>query len=265
MDVTFQAEESYPSVPRSGLFPLEVALAGAATGEGSSSSQPLIVGLIGGGLLALAILAALLLPGSERRSMCSMYGRLSWVLTAPLLALSLLAGHSLGYRWAVADPHARAHLLEESGHGYFTYAPLLIAVGFTLIAAALAMRIRAAARGDRMGESPPWVLALLPPMAFVVQELAERLLHSGHVHWATLAEPAVLIGLVLQLPLAVIALGLAWLLAQATDQLGQAIADRPRNRPAGIALPSATDDPLLPAFAVSTQGWSQRGPPSPSF
>jgi hypothetical protein len=62
VDVTFQAEESYPSVPRSGLFPLEVALAGAATGEGSSSSQPLIVGLIGGGLLALAILAALLLP-----------------------------------------------------------------------------------------------------------------------------------------------------------------------------------------------------------
>jgi uncharacterized protein YcnI len=58
VDVTFQAEESYPSVPRSGLFPLEVALAG----EGSSSSQPLIVGLIGGGVLALAILAALLLP-----------------------------------------------------------------------------------------------------------------------------------------------------------------------------------------------------------
>ena len=61
-DVTFQAEESSPSVPRSGLFPLEVALTGAETDAGSSVSQRLIVGLIGGGVLALAILAALLLP-----------------------------------------------------------------------------------------------------------------------------------------------------------------------------------------------------------
>jgi hypothetical protein len=197
--------------------------------------------------------------------MCSMNGRLSLVLTAPLLVLSLLVGHSLGYRWAVADPHARAHLLEESGHGYFTYAPLLIAVGVTLVAAALAARVHAAARGDRMGESPPWVFALLPPVAFIVQELAERLLHSGHVHPGTLAEPAVLIGLALQLPLAVIALGMAWLLAQAADQLGQAIADRPRDRLAEIALPKPAGDPLLPAFGVSTQGWSQRGPPFPSF
>ena len=60
-DVTFQAEESYPSVPRSGLFPLEVALTGSASG-GSSGSQPVIAGLIVGGVLALAILAALLLP-----------------------------------------------------------------------------------------------------------------------------------------------------------------------------------------------------------
>jgi hypothetical protein len=192
-------------------------------------------------------------------------GRLSWVLTAPLLVLSLLAGHSLGYRWAVADPHARAHLLQDSGHGYFAYAPLLIAVGLTLIAAALAARIRSAARGDRTGGSPPWVYALLPPIAFVVQEFVERFLHSGHVHAGTLAEPAVLIGLVLQLPLAVIALGLAWLLAQAADQLGEAIAERPRNRLAGIALPRPAEDPLLPAFAVATQGWSQRGPPYPSF
>ena len=194
-----------------------------------------------------------------------MTGRLSWLLTAPLLVLSLLAGHSLGYRWAVADPHARAHLLEDSGHGYFSYAPLLIAVGFTLIAAALAARIRAVARGDRMSGSPPWLFALVPPVAFVVQELTERLIHSGHVHAGTLAEPAVLIGLVLQLPLAVIALGLAWLLAEAADHLGHVIAERPKDRLALISLQSPAEDALLPAFAVATQGWSQRGPPVLSF
>jgi uncharacterized protein YcnI len=61
-DVTFRAEESYPSVPRSGLFPLEVALTGSTAGEGSSGNQPLILGLILGGLLALAMLAAVILP-----------------------------------------------------------------------------------------------------------------------------------------------------------------------------------------------------------
>jgi uncharacterized protein YcnI len=64
--VTFKAEESYPSVPRSGLFPLEVALTGTATDGGSSGAQRLIVGLIFGGVLALAILAALLLPRLRR-------------------------------------------------------------------------------------------------------------------------------------------------------------------------------------------------------
>ena len=61
-DIIFQAEESYPSVPRSGLFPVEVALTGSTTGGDSSGSQPLIVGLIVGVVLALAILAAVLLP-----------------------------------------------------------------------------------------------------------------------------------------------------------------------------------------------------------
>ena len=64
--VTFQAEESYPSVPRSGTFPLDVALTGATADYGSSGSQPLVVGLIFVGALALAILAALLLPRFRR-------------------------------------------------------------------------------------------------------------------------------------------------------------------------------------------------------
>lgn len=197
--------------------------------------------------------------------MWAMKGRLSLVLTAPLLVLSLLVGHSLGYRWAVADPDARAHLLEDSGHGYFAYAPLLLAIGLTLIAASLIGRIRAAVKGDRKGASPPWLFALLPPVAFVVQELTERLLHSGHVHAGTLTEPAVLIGLVLQLPLAVIALGLAWLLAQAADELGRAFAVKPRDRLAAVALCRPAEDLLLPALAVSSQGWSERGPPFLSF
>jgi hypothetical protein len=197
--------------------------------------------------------------------MWAMKGRLSLVLTAPLLVLSLLAGHSLGYRWAIADPDARAHLLEDSGHGYFTYAPLVLAVGLTLIAASLIARIRAAVKDERKGASPPWLFALLPPVAFVVQELTERLLHSGHVYAGALTQPAVLIGLALQLPLAVIALGLAWVLAQAADELGRVLAETPRDRLAAVAPWRPGEELLLPALAVSSQGWSERGPPFLSF
>jgi uncharacterized protein YcnI len=65
-DVTFQAEESYPSVPRSGSFPLRVALTDTAAAEPSSGTRTLVIALIGGGVLALAILAALLLPRLRR-------------------------------------------------------------------------------------------------------------------------------------------------------------------------------------------------------
>lgn len=65
-DVTFQAEESYPSVRHSGLFPLPVALTDTAAADSSSGTRTLVIALIGGGVLVLAILAALLLPRFRR-------------------------------------------------------------------------------------------------------------------------------------------------------------------------------------------------------
>jgi hypothetical protein len=188
----------------------------------------------------------------------------SWLLTTPLLIAGVLAGHSLGYRWAVADPDARAHMLEESGHAYFSYLPLVLAVGLTLAAAALAGRVRSAARGERIGTSPPWLVALLPPVAFIGQELIERLLHTGHVHGSVLLEPAVLIGLALQVPIALLALGLAWLLSEGADAVGRALGNHPPAQVAQILLGTPADPALVPARSVAARGWSERGPPSHS-
>jgi hypothetical protein len=60
-------------------------------------------------------------------------------LTAPLLLAGLVAGHSLGYGLAVADPHERARTLEESGHAYWAYVPRGLALCLTLVLAALAL------------------------------------------------------------------------------------------------------------------------------
>jgi hypothetical protein len=188
----------------------------------------------------------------------------SWLLTTPLLVAGILAGHSLGYRWAVSDPQARAHVLEESGHAYFSYLPLVLAIGLTMAAAALAGRVRSAARGRRTDTSPPWLVALLPPVAFLAQEVIERLLHTGHLHAGAVFEPAVLIGLALQLPIAVIALGLAWLLAEGADAVGRALGDDPPARVAALFLGAPADPVLVPVRRVVARGWSERGPPSHS-
>jgi hypothetical protein len=188
----------------------------------------------------------------------------SWLLTAPLLVTGLLAGHSLGYRWAVSDANARAHLLEESGHAYFSYLPAVLAVLVTLVAWSLANRVRAAARGRRSASSPPWLLAVVPPVAFLAQEVLERLLHTGHVHASALLQPAVLIGLALQLPIALIVLGLAWLLAEGADAVGRALGNRPPSRLAETLFSVPAERAVAPARTVASRGWSERGPPSHS-
>lgn len=192
----------------------------------------------------------------------SVVGRpLTWLLTAPLLLAGLVGGHSLGYRLAVADPHERARALQESGHGYWAYVPPALALCLTLVLAALALRSYAAFRGRSRGPAPPWAFALLPPLAFVLQEHLERLLVGGEV-WAVAAEPCFLLGLAVQLPLALAALLLARLLESAAEAAGRALAGRPagpRARPPVRApLPPA---PSVARIRVAALAYGVRGPP----
>jgi hypothetical protein len=188
----------------------------------------------------------------------------SWLLTAPLLLTGLVTAHSLGYRWAISDPQARAHVLEDSGHSYFAYLPAVLAVALTLAAAALAALVWSAARRRHAPSSTPWPVALLPPIAFLAQELLERALHTGHVHPSALLEPAVLIGLALQLPIALIVLGLARLLAEGAEAVGRALVGSPPALLAGVVLGASLEELLTPALSASSRGWTERGPPSPS-
>jgi hypothetical protein len=186
---------------------------------------------------------------------------LAWALTAPLLAVGVLSGHSLGYGLAVADAHERAHALEESGHAYLDHAPLLVAICLTLAATAFASRILAAARGRRAASTPAWIFAALPPLAFLAQEYLERLVHTGEVGWATVLQPPVLIGLSLQLPIALAVLSVARSLAAFADAVGRSLVPEPPRPLAALLLPCPVpvDAPLL--CSVDGRGWSQRSPP----
>jgi hypothetical protein len=185
----------------------------------------------------------------------------SWLLIAPLLVIGLLAGHAAGYRWTFPDEHQRAHALAESGHAYSSYVPILVAVALTLVAAAMVSRIRLALGGNHRATTPPWLLAALPPLAFLFQEYLERWLNGGHLEFATLWEPPVLIGLQLQIPFAIVALSLARILARAADAIGRALAPEPRQIPLESTPAWPAAEPRLAATRIAGRGWTDRGPP----
>jgi hypothetical protein len=186
---------------------------------------------------------------------------LAWVSPFPLVALGSLAAHSLAYRLAEPDAGLRRAVLDGTGHGYLAYLPLFLATGLALLLAGL---VGHAVTGfcRRPGVPPAWPLALVPPLAFTLQEHLERLAAWGHLPLTTALEPTFLIGLALQLPFAVAALLVARLLTGAAEAFGRALASppsRPVSRPpAAIVAVYA----FLPALAVPSLRHAGRAPPS---
>ena len=101
---------------------------------------------------------------------------------------------------------------------------------------------------------------MLPAAAFLVQEHVERAAATAQLPVDTLAQPAVLAGLVLQVPFGIVALLAARLLSRATvaiaHRLGRGAAphvDRPAERPDRVDLRPRRVELLQPAG---------RGPPA---
>jgi hypothetical protein len=191
---------------------------------------------------------------------------LAWPIALPLAVLGALAGHAAGYRVAVPDAHERAHLLEQTGHGYFAYIPIVVGVGLALAVLGFAAMVIAAVRHGhrrwRGARTPAWLVALLPPLGFVLQEHVERYTRHGEFEWATALEPAFLVGLAMQLPFALLVALVAYALGRLAECVAGLIAAAapPRLRVAvpSLALPARIDLPLAPILA---RGYSGRAPP----
>jgi hypothetical protein len=161
----------------------------------------------------------------------------AWLVALPAAAGGVLAAHAAAYALAGGDAGA--------AHGYLPLAEAsvcaLLALG--LMAAALAARAGAPARPHALA------FALAPPVAFLLQETAER-------SFALPLEPVVLLGLVLQLPFAVLAYLAARLLLRAAAAL--APAPRPRLRPIRPVHAWPSVSAPRPALLLARHG---RGPP----
>src|SRR5688572_25725740 len=101
---------------------------------------------------------------------------LAWLSAFPLLVLGTLAAHGAAYRLVEPDAQERAAILAGSGHAYLDQAAFVLAAAAALLAAALAARFVDGLRHQHTSATPGWALALVPPLAFVLQEHLERIL-----------------------------------------------------------------------------------------
>jgi len=125
----------------------------------------------------------------------------AWLLTIGLSAAGVLTAHAAAYR-VTGTPAGDLH-------GYLAHAPQLIAVVVTVALAALAL-------WSRSPRVCLWPFPALAVAGFVAQEHVERLLHTGELPWLA-THPAFLVGLALQLPVALAVWFLArWLLVVTT-------------------------------------------------
>jgi hypothetical protein len=172
----------------------------------------------------------------------------------------LLAAHALGYRLAIRDPHARADALSHSGHDYFGFLPLALAVCLGVLMVGLALQALSAFRGEPRRPATSPLIVLLSPVAFIAQEFVERLLHTGQVPWTIIVQPEVLFGLALQLPFALAALLLAWALDSVASAVGTALASAPRPT-FHVFVPAPVPVSAAPRPAGLARGYGERAPP----
>jgi hypothetical protein len=178
-----------------------------------------------------------------------------------LLAGSQLA-HALAYRLVYPSLPLRVHVLAASGHGYLQELPLAFGVAGAIVLATLCWTAVDAARGSRPRPIPPVAFALLPPLAFGIQELAERWLTVGGVPWWVVEQPTFRIGLVLQLPFGLLAYAAARVLLRGAHELGRRTAAQGPPRLRRVLPPHAAPAPLGPIPALPLSPWSTRGPPT---
>ena len=188
---------------------------------------------------------------------------LAWLVAVPLMLVGSEAAHALAYRFAYPELHVRMQVLLVTGHGYLRWLPLVLGAAAAVVALSLLVTAADAARGRAPRGLPAWAFALLPPIAFVVQEHLERLLHTGVFPWQEFGTPTFVPGLAFQLPFALLAYAAARLLLRTAERAGRAVARvaPPRPRLAAIVLAPPAAEPSLPRAALIARGLAKRGPP----
>jgi hypothetical protein len=169
--------------------------------------------------------------------------------------------HVLAFMVAAPDPVRRGRLLEETGHAAW---PAIVSVALAALVVALArFAVGRIHRSDRLPPGAVWRLTagrlmVLQILGFVALEAVERLA-SGHGLGQLLGEPVVIIGVALQILVALGSAALLVLLAHLVERLTGLLRTLPR-APRALGHPGAWDG-ILPRPRLVAGPVNPRGPP----
>jgi hypothetical protein len=189
---------------------------------------------------------------------------LTWFLALPLIVVGSEVAHGLAYWWAYPIADVRDAILAHTGHGYLSYAPMLLSFLAALELLVVVVLVWDSVRGHAGRGLPAWVFLWLPVLGFVVQEHLERLIATGSFPWWAVEAPTFWRGLVLQVPLGLAAYAVARLLRRAAEAVAAVIVRRrDRTSTTPVLLPRAwVSSALLLRPAPLALGAAERAPPS---
>lgn len=177
-----------------------------------------------------------------------------------VLGLVWAAAHALAHD-VVAQPSGR----HGAGHGrgldsYLAYLPTSVALCLTLAAAIATGAALGKRWAGRSGRSL-WLFGFVPVLGFAVDTLVELSAHGATATASSELVPVFLIGLLVQIPFALVAVGLAGRILWIVEQLTWPAPQGARlSRPAGAASLAWADTPNAPALLLPGATRS-RGPP----
>jgi hypothetical protein len=181
--------------------------------------------------------------------------RLAWLVALPLMLAGSQLAHAAAYRLVYPQAHVRGLRLVATGHGYLTWLPVALGIAGACVLVSLAVAGADAAHGRAVRDLPAWAFALLPPVAFSLQELLELSLHTGTFAWHAALAPTFVPGLLLQLPVSGLAYLAARVLLRAAARVGRAFARPvPRASHAGVLpapVPAVLHGRLAPATRLA--------------
>ena len=189
-----------------------------------------------------------------------------WVTAVPLMLLGSQLAHFLAFRLVYPQTQLRLRALLATGHGYMVgypgYLPLVAGACGAMELVAFVWMVAGGVRRAPRAPVPPAAFALMPVIAFSLQEFLEQWLAGASFPWQLVLEPTFRVGLLLQLPFAVLMYLLARLLLRAAEQVVSVVG---RLRPPFVVL---REQPVRRAggFALLRRptlagGHSGRGPP----
>jgi hypothetical protein len=198
-------------------------------------------------------------------------GGLGRLRLAAAAASGAAAAHTLLYLVAVPDTKARAAVLAESGHGYWSWAlAAALVLGVVSAVATVGRHFRrglrreaAASWSRRAGGDPVGLLAArlaaLQVGIYLVQELLERLM-AGLPLASVAHEQFLLLGLPVQVLVAVAVATVLVVLGRAAEAVGRAL--RPPRAPARLRLPVPRPVVAVRASRLAAGPAAIRAPPA---